>query len=498
MKLLRITSQDNQGVIKSFLNQDLKLEPFSQVALGQLSAHVLTEQFIVTQANNKFTFKTTGTGALREVYLTLGTYDNKNFQVLLDDLNKKVNEAIGILGTDGAKITITSGSNIGRQAQIHKGKDGKIYINFKQGPSIAHFNDIVDNIYKTSLTITGTTENSYTIKSTAVAPDLTYAHSTYQTFPLGKGCAVHRIRIDTLTGDNTNNAGYTLSLTKKNPTSYFKGTSAPGLLIGDISYAIALPDPFAATGTYKYILNGVQTDTAIVPSATTGSDADTTSIEIVQGKIRLVVYQNDAGDTSNPHTRVLYEEPYDESDLYGVYSLHGIATRLSLRRIKFTSDPYLDTVYGEPDLTDLTGSRPGQQSTKASIHTINFNNELGQYLGFEKLSYTLTAKYASFRPESIFKGNIRNDAFLVEFQNLQLDSYDTFVQQRKNILALIPYDDENEQVSYDASNLNFLDLNNKEPINITSLNLRLLTGDYSTPDLFGLTSLVLYFKPKSE
>ena len=63
---------------------------------------------------------------------------------------------------------------------------------------------------------------------------------------------------------------------------------------------------------------------------------------------------------------------------------------------------------------------------------------------------------------------------------------------------MIPYDDINEQVSYDASNLNFLDLNNKEPINITSLNLRLLTGDYSTPDLFGLTSLVLYFKPKGE
>jgi len=498
MKLLRITSQDNQGVIKSFLNQDLKLEPFSQVALGQLSAHVLTDSIIVTQANNKFTFKTTGSGDLREVYLTLGTYDSKNFQVLLDDLNKKVNEAIGILSTDGAKITITNTSNIGRQAQIHKGKDGKIYINFKQGPSIAHFDDLKANVFNTSLTIAGDKEDTYVIKSTAVTPDLTYAHSTYQTFPLGKGCAVHRVRINTLTGDNTNNAGYTLSLTKKNPDLFFKGTAAPGLLIGDISYAIALPDPFAATGTYKYILNGVQTNTTLVPSATTGQNADTTSIEIVQGKIRLVVYQNDPANTDEPHTRVLYEEPYDASDLYGVYSLHGIATALSLRRMKFTSDPYLDTVYGEPGLSDLTGSKPGFQSTKATIHTINFNNELGEYLGFQNLSYTLTAKYASFRPESIFKGNIKNDAFLVEFQNLQLDSYDTFVQQRKNILALIPYDDINDQVSYDSSNLNFLDLNNKEPINITSLNLRLLTGDYSTPNLFGLTSLVLYFKPKGE
>ena len=498
MKLLRITSQDNQGVIKSFLNQDLKLEPFSQVALGQLSAHVLTEQFIVTQANNKFTFKTTGTGDLREVYLTLGTYDNKNFQVLLDDLNKKVNEAIGILSTDGTKITITSGSNIGRQAQIHKGNDGKIYINFKQGPSLAHIDDLKANVFKSSLTFTGTTEGTFTIKSTSATKDLTYAHSTYQNFPISKGCGVHRCRIDTLTGNNTTNGGYTLSLTKKNPTSYFKGTSAPGLLIGDISYAIALPDPFAATGTYKYILNGVQTDTLIAPTALPGNLRDVASIEIVQGKIRLVIYQQDALNVTKPFTRILYEEPYDESDLYGVYSLHGNSTALSIISVKFTADPYLDTVYGEPYLDDVGASKPGQQSTKASIHTINFNNELGEYLGFQNLSYTLTAKYASFRPESIFKGNIKNDAFLVEFQNLQLDSYDTFVQQRKNILALIPYDDINDQVSYDSSNLNFLDLNNKEPINITSLNLRLLTGDYSTPNLFGLTSLVLYFKPKGE
>ena len=70
---------------------------------------------------------------------------------------------------------------------------------------------------------------------------------------------------------------------------------------------------------------------------------------------------------------------------------------------------------------------------------------------------------------------------------------------QENILALVPYDEgSNNNVAYDSSNLNFLDLNNSEPINITSLNMRILRANYSTPSLIGLTSIVLYFKEKGK
>ena len=88
--------------------------------------------------------------------------------------------------------------------------------------------------------------------------------------------------------------------------------------------------------------------------------------------------------------------------------------------------------------------------------------------------------------------------YLLELLNLQLESYDTFEEGRKNILALIPYDDSNSKVSYDPNNLIFLDLNNKESINLTSLKMRLVRADYSNPDISGLTSAVIYIKGKDE
>merc|ERR1711935_228749 len=89
--------------------------------------------------------------------------------------------------------------------------------------------------------------------------------------------------------------------------------------------------------------------------------------------------------------------------------------------------------------------------------------------------------------------------YMLELISLQLESYDTFQGQRKNILAFIPYNNTNNlAVNYDSGNLLFLDLNNRESINLTSLKMRLIRGDYASPDLVGTTSAILYIKDKNE
>ena len=127
------------------------------------------------------------------------------------------------------------------------------------------------------------------------------------------------------------------------------------------------------------------------------------------------------------------------------------------------------------------------------------NISVSQWFGYEQLTYTKRGDpNVDFVADSVFKASIENDLYLVEMLNIQLESYDTFEQGRKNILAVVPYDDINAKVTYDPNNLIFLDLNNKETLNLTSIKFRLVRSDYSAPELIGITTAVLFFKGKDE
>ena len=261
------------------------------------------------------------------------------------------------------------------------------------------------------------------------------------------------------------------------------------MAVTDFAFGIQISNPF--TGKYTVIEDGVplsDTDSGDINCANNVSGGgqgtnfrnnDVLSIEICSGVIRLVVYQNDLG------------------------ALHGKSSNLNISTIKFTANPYEEL----PALLDIGvdevvgASTPSGQGTVATISKITFPYiGFANWLGYKQISYTgpNTKKLVSFVAEDRFKSAILNDLYLLELLNLQLESYDTFEEGRKNILALIPYDDSNSKVSYDPNNLIFLDLNNKESINLTSLKMRLVRADYSNPDISGLTSAVIYIKGKDE
>ena len=527
MRLLRTTTEEPSGLFNAFLNQDLVIKPYSQIALGQLSATLDSSELIISNENNEFVFKCVERGANRIVRMKNGTYNNDNSQVLIDDLIIKINNALVILSTTGAKITIKNPSNIGREGRITKNSDGKLSFDFFQSKSISRSADLIKNTFTDTsvspsvptLTFSGTsTEDNLRMRSSNITDgtkDLTYKHSTYQNHPIAKGVGVHRIRIANLVGDNTNNAGYTLGLIVTDPSTFMTGSLARELAKTDFKIAIECLDPFN-TGTYKVIFNGQEVTVgvpAITPdnyiAGTPGKSAnqrDVASIEIVNGNIRCVIYQDDGANP--PHTRVLFSTPYDGKDLYATYTMHGnsfipgggTTANLSLRDIKFTPNPFAEDAVDslQPEHTNYLGAAtPGGQNTAAVQASITFSNvEVAEWFGYENLAMiNVRGKNISIKAESIFQAQVINDAFMLELISLQLESYDTFQGQRKNILAFIPYNNTNNlAVNYDSGSLLFLDLNNRESINLTSLKMRLIRGDYVSPDLVGTTSAILYIK----
>jgi hypothetical protein len=509
MRLLRTTTDDSNAVFTGFLNTDLVIPPYSQIALGQLSTTVDLDTIVIDNNNNKIEFKLLDSGAMRTIHITNGVYDSTNAQTLLNDIIPKINRAIGIF--DPVTNQIKNGSNIGKQCRVVKQSDGKISFDFFQSKSQSYWQDLQNNAYINSgnpqVLLSGTGNESTTVitSSNNQLFDNSYLHSSFHSFPICNGVGVHRVRVITVGGNPTNNGGYTIGLTKTDPNSFMRGSGARQLQETDIDYGIRLDAPFADgnAGAYAAIVDGrLETPSTIIcKNSGRTAQKDVVSLEVCEGKIRLVVYQEDAANPNGaPVVQVLNTIDHDGSKLYATITLHGNNTMLSLGTLKYTPDPFLSEQKIDlgVDDSELGAATPGGQTTRPTNNTLRIlDSGLANWLGYDNTEMIVNSGYAnvSIVGDKIFKAMVDNDCYLVELLNLQLESYDTFQEQRKNILALVPYDDSNaSKVVYDPNNLVFLDLNNKEQINLTTLKMRLVRSDYTDVQVIGLSSAVIFFR----
>ena len=521
MKLLRTTTTDPSGLFNVFLNQDLKIEPFSKIALGQLASAVRKDVLTIDGTNDTVSFSTK-TGATRFIKLNHGDYDNTNKVAFIESLGNKIDAAIGVFqinADDTNKVYIKDGNNIGKSSRIQIGKQepaaNKVVVQIHQSKSWSHYPELTKNIFSVNsvpqLSITGTTEANVRVLSALDTIDESYQRSTFFGHNLCIGVGVFRVRLNNLSGTSATNKGYTIGLSSVNPANFNSGSAGRAFTLDDFEVGISALNPYA-DGNYGVITNtgGTGSITPAAPAVTpnnagVGNEKDVASIEICNGRLRLVIYQHDAAAPDFPHTRILHDVPYNPANaLYGVIVIHGKSSLIDLKDIKFSGNSFSDqsapnAVDEDPDY--LGKATPPRQITTTTLNSLEWPTlTVSQWFGYEQLLYDNVrgTPNVDFIADTIFKANIENDLYLVEMLNLQLESYDTFEQGRKNILAIVPYDDENAKVAYDPNNLLFLDLNNKETLNISSLKFRLVRADYSAPETIGITTAVLFFKGKDE
>ena len=90
------------------------------------------------------------------------------------------------------------------------------------------------------------------------------------------------------------------------------------------------------------------------------------------------------------------------------------------------------------------------------------------------------------------------DAMLVQLMNLQIESYDSYSDsplegngQRSNILSVIPSKSSAGKIVYEPPYPTFVALNNKDPITLRNLHIRILREDYSEIFINGLATIVV-------
>ena len=202
-------------------------------------------------------------------------------------------------------------------------------------------------------------------------------------------------------------------------------------------------------------------------------------------KIEVVIYNNN----TVPKEQVILSEIFSNYSLFPSLYLRDDETTIK----NFSSIPIFNTIPLDVIYKTLeTNFDVIEPYINPIIWEINMSFDLKEFLGFE--FSTLPGDKDNFKATSkkvrVYEGS---DAYIIEMNNIQLDSYDTQQQQRKSILNVITNENNNENFRYEASNPIFIDINNNFPIPLRNLNLKVLTDKYQEIENDGNANLVILF-----
>lgn len=142
------------------------------------------------------------------------------------------------------------------------------------------------------------------------------------------------------------------------------------------------------------------------------------------------------------------------------------------------------------------------QPTPSDTYFRFVSTDLATYLGYNENVFPTQLNNAVFNYTyqdnvSILANNafflkFNSDSYIVELLNLKIDSMDAMSNQHRNFLAVIPNESTIvERVAHIAPVLLWIDLNNKEQINLRQIKARIIREDLAPIFCYGTSQLVL-------
>jgi hypothetical protein len=538
MKLIRLTSTEETASFDALFNEDVFIEPNSKVALAQLCLDSEANTVVIDASNDEITFNMFANriGSVdRSITLahTDGTagnpsdYNKNNFQQLINDMIFKINQQLQI--DYSTSTTVVQTAELGTQFTMGIGSEklqsGKMVLSFLMSALDSRFTDLVQNIKQVggvaSLVNNNAGDDSIWNRTEGAVATITNENMTYGTYPITRGAGVWRTRINTWIDDpaetDLNATGMIWALTNVSPSTY--GTTT--MTNAQITYGIHCDK---VAGTYKYIIDGVTTDTGInVVYGTSAATRPHIELAVSGGRVIGNIYQSD-GAGGLTVSRSVIDAPYvllagetQPPPLYPVAIVRGGfntgTSGIRFTSIKQTTDPFLDTknLYQggvENEITLPAPQQPGTFRTGGSTYFFNFGSvSLASYFGFVDaripVNNTLRGIQKVIIPTNKFVYTDLSEAILVLLDSIKLKSYDSFDSLelgeggRRNLLSVIPVPN-SKDIIYEPSSLLFLDIDNANEQYIRNIKARILKTDYAPVKTNGLTTMVLLFKGPNE
>lgn len=484
MKLIRLQTEDNEGIFSTNFDSDITIKPNSQVALQSATFKEVPEELTIHGGNDELSFQVKA-GKVISINIANNTYNSSNEADLRKDIQDKLNAGLAL-----------DGKQIGLQFKVDTTNpldqpDCRMNFSYKRSKLFNNVQLLANgNAIATSINNAGQSKDVVG-SATSNAPTTTDNARYVVTSPFGKGCSVWRARIIRLTnnGSGIDDNGFTLGLSETAPSEF----STPTMSQTQKTYFIQTMR-FGEDYKFKTKTQAVQDSGTEPENVAGGPTADTLEIALVGGKIVGKVYQQTG-------TTTFFSEDYVAgTNLYPFITFQGALTSTQVDMLRGTIDPYATTHtqlgHDENLLGDgLTATPPQPPKNNAGVQSVNIltlTEDVRSFFGYKSRIITIQAGgNCDIVAFLMYSQQVTTNSYIIELRNFNLESYDSQTGTRRNIVAVLPTTDINQLVEYEPNTPLFIDMNNKETKNIKHILARILRTDSSTPNLAGISQITL-------
>ena len=482
MRLLRLTTENENAIFDATFNEDLIIPKDAKIALQNVSVEAKTDTITIDSQNNTLRYQVSSYGETL-VNLTNGTYTGSNATDLFTDITNRLNANTGFTSL------LNNRRELGMEWRCKLNNQQKVAIEYDLG-IFGEFSEqwLYDNADVQRVSTAGGLWSKFAGEpaATGVVGNMIYP------FFISRGCGFTRGKVYRLENASATIAaenGYLIGLSNTLITDNSK------LEIGNITYGLRITIDAVGTRTYNWIENGVETLSPITVGYVASGDVnnDFVEVEINNGKVRANCYK--IGDGGLP--TVIKEWDYTAgTELYPVNVFFGTSADAKMSNVRITDSPYSTStsvgdnnnpteLHAPPIPQRNTGPNFLDLGTPSLTEFLNFSQQRTPSIG------TLTLASATYQAAKAFNPKVVADAFLIELLNIPLESYDSLVKQRKNLLAVVPQSDKEGVVIYEPSTPFFIDVKNDNDQLLRNIRARIVNADYTPFEMKGLATLTI-------
>ena len=481
-KLITLHSSTNDGLFDCNFNDDIIIDKDSHVSFVSCSLSLDNNKIVIDNNNDNITFKI-GNAPLRSTRIQHGIYSNDNIGDLIMRIQNSMNQQLSIDETD----------EHGQEVLITLTTENKIEIKI-QGSAYDHAIDDDSGNFDTQffhkVNVTAIIVGDKLQRATNTANDYFDSYVTANA-SINRGAGASLITIDVLSNTTPSiDSGFFLGWKEGNDTSNIDQN--------DFTFYIQ-----AQRLNGQYIVKG--TDGIVRTTLYFPRIGDTVGLVLDQGMVYMIIY--------NPADAAPIEEqlgpfPYDNfseqttDPFFPVLAFIGdhSHTQLSNYRVNLTPNT-ADTGLKHVDLVlagGVNSQPPASNAINPHRYILNFPNlPLANDLGFNDISYDTNnidgdVKTFTITAPNIFQNVFNPDNYKIELLNINLESYDSQTQGRRNILGIIPISetflDQNiSLLQYEVNNILPLSVRNDTTIALRNIRARLINSHNETAVTYGLS-----------
>lgn len=495
--LIRLSTTDNSAFFDNDIYEDILLKPDSEIALNSLSVESeFTETLNIDNTNNTIQW---GISAVNiPVQLTNGSYNQDNILNFEADFNYLFNKSIPA----GQIISSRSPYN-GLQWQLKLNLNGKTSIKYLRSTTDSVVNNA--NIVFNNLTVT---DADMTIT------DPTKIGYYYNKIENNKGFGNNYLALRNLVISGTPNQSTTFvyGISINNPSTLVIGMNS-------VDFGIKVSTSAGGFLNYYFVNGGVETQLLNASgNPILGNTGDFLYHGITEGQIKLLIGRGnnsltvyDASNNVINMTKDLIN--FNDMSCWTLF----VSENLSSNNRKITNqsvnyDPFLlnqKTTISRSDNSTLNANYPIFNNRGNQTNTLAFQSEdLSSYLGYRQLVYNNGPNYQDPNNKNLYTSQyIAEDKIqfyyipenlIIEMMNIDLLSYDSSVNKRKSILAILPNHNQDLSVTrqyvYNAEVPKFISIKNNKERLIRNFQLRILDDDLSPLSVKGKCTVSLLIR----